>query len=162
MILDILQLPNPILKEKAIKVSRLTPELKDFIVNMVETLYAKHGVGLAAPQVGRSIRIIVFDETPEQHAPKVLINPEILSHSNKKATAIEGCLSCRGSEMEVDRYQRIKVRGQDLSWETITFAAEGLLARVIQHEVDHLNGITIVDIGRPVPPEKARAQGIVE
>jgi peptide deformylase len=163
MILDILQQPDPILKEKALKVSRLTPELKDFIVNMVETLYAKNGVGLAAPQVGRSIQIIVFDETPERHAPKVLINPKITGHSTKKTSGIEGCLSCRGIEMEVNRYQTIKVQGKDLAFEDIAFEAKGFMARIIQHEVDHLNGITIIESGHPVPPElKGKVQGIIE
>lgn len=163
MILDVIQQPDPILKEKALKVSKITPELQEFIINMVETMYAKNGVGLAAPQLGRSLQIIVFDETPERHSPKVLINPEITSHSSKKIAGVEGCLSCRGIEMEVDRYQTIKVRGKDISFSDISFEAKGFMARIIQHETDHLKGITIMESGHPVPPElKGKVKGIIE
>lgn len=154
MLLEIIQQPNPILREKALKVNKITPALKELIINMLNTMYEKSGVGLAAPQVGHSLRIIVFDETPERNAPKVLINPEIVSSSKKKILGIEGCLSCRGVEMLVERAEKVTVQGQDLDLKPIKFKAEGFLARILQHEINHLDGITIMDIGKPVPPEE--------
>ncbi len=164
MLLEIIQQPNPLLHEKSAKVTKFTPELFKLCKDLIETMYASNGVGLAAVQVGQPIRIIVFDETQERNEPKVLINPEITSHSKNKIPSIEGCLSCRGQEREVQRYAKITVKGKTLAGKTVTLKAEGMLARVLQHEIDHLSGVIILDIGKTVPPAEARqsaGEGII-
>ncbi len=154
MLLEVINEPNPILKEPAAKVTKITPAIIELAHNMAETMYKNKGVGLAAPQVASLLQIIVFDDSPERNDPRVLINPEILSHSQQQETAIEGCLSCRGIEAEVDRWQAVTVKGKDLDWKTRTIKASGFLARILQHEIDHLNGITITKVGRILGPDE--------
>lgn len=153
MILDVIQQPNPILKQKTVKITKITAEIKKLAANMVETLYAAHGLGLAAPQISQPIQMIAFDVSEDRDQPCVLINPEIVSHSKTKIKKIEGCLSCRGYEGLVNRYEKITVKGLSIDGKAVTMKTEGLLARVLQHEIDHLNGIMIVDIGETIPPE---------
>lgn len=154
MKLPVVQQENAILHEKAAKIVKLTPEIQKLAENMIETLYAFNGVGLAAPQVGEPLRLIVFDITPERDQPGALINPEIVSHSKNIVEKLEGCLSCKGFEGWVKRYEKVTVKGQTLSGKVVTIKAEGLLARMLQHEIDHLNGIIITDIARPISPEE--------
>jgi peptide deformylase len=157
MKLPILQQDNPILRGKAVKVSRVTQDVIELAKNMVDTLYAFNGVGLAAPQIGQPIRLIVFDVSPEHDHPGGLINPELVSHSKNTVEKLEGCLSCKGFEGWVTRFEKVTVKGQALSGKVITIKADGLLARMFQHEIDHLNGIIITDIARPITPEEQAA-----
>ena len=151
MLLEIIKEPNPVLKEPAAKVAKITPSVIELAKNMAETMYKSKGVGLAAPQVAVSLQIILFDDSPERNNPRVLINPTIVSHSRQKESAVEGCLSC-SAEAEVERWQAVTVKGKDLDWKTRTIKASGFLARVLQHEIDHLDGKTITETGRTVRP----------
>lgn len=154
MKLTVVQQGSPILHEKALKISRITPDIIKLAEDMIETLYAFNGVGLAAPQVGQPLRLIVFDVTPERDQPGVLINPEIISHSKNTVEKLEGCLSCKGFEGWVTRFEKVTVKGQTLSGKVVTIKADGLLSRMFQHEIDHLNGIIITDHARPITPEE--------
>ncbi|MDR1452689.1 MAG: peptide deformylase [Candidatus Margulisbacteria bacterium] len=159
MILKILQYPDPLLREKSVKIARLTPELKTLALDLLETLYSRgNGVGLAAPQVGKLYRLFVYDISADHNEPGVLFNPELLSHNNQKAKHVEGCLSCRNFEGLVERYTKVTVRGVNLDGRTVTIKAADFLARVFQHEIEHLDGIVILDKAEPVPPDSAEAE----
>ncbi|EKD56220.1 MAG: Peptide deformylase [uncultured bacterium] len=159
MILPIITIPNPILKKKCILVKEFNKDLQDLILNMVETLHANKGVGLAAPQIGKNIKLIVIEFDPVKYYNKeeltkksnkpipltILVNPKIISYSNDKTTEIEGCLSCPEVEVEVIRSKKIKIISQDISGKRIKIKASDFYARVLQHEIDHLNGILITD-----------------
>ncbi|MDR2428508.1 MAG: peptide deformylase [Candidatus Margulisbacteria bacterium] len=156
MILKILQYPDPLLREKSVKIARLTPGLKTLALDMLETLYSVgNGVGLAAPQVGKLYRLFVYDISVDRNEPGVLFNPELLSHNNQKTKRAEGCLSCRNFEGLVERYTKVTVRGVNLDGKTVTIKAADFLARVFQHEIEHLDGIVILDKAEPVPPDSA-------
>lgn len=155
MILEIIQQPNPILREKSHKVEKVTAQIKELAENMLQTMYKFHGIGLAAPQVGQPVRLIVFDPSHDKNMPSALLNPEIVSHSKQQDEKIEGCLSCQGFQGKVMRYSKVTVKGKSLDGKAVKFKAEGLLARVLQHEIDHLQGIIIMDKAVPVTPEEA-------
>lgn len=140
-LLHIVRYPDPVLREKAGKVTRITPNLKRMVENMAETMYDASGIGLAAPQIGISKRVIIVDPG---EGLITLINPEIVKMSGKER-AREGCLSFPGVWGEVDRAQSVEVRGLDLDGEEVYIAAEGFLARALQHEIDHLDGIVFTD-----------------
>lgn len=146
MKLDIYRWPDPVLKAKAKPVETVTPELQELIENMVETMYEDDGVGLAAPQVGESIRLICVDQTgPKERAElMVLINPEITAREGEVESE-EGCLSCPEFTGKVKRSTSISVTALDRDGKELAFDAQGYLAVIIQHELDHLDGITIVD-----------------
>lgn len=152
--LSILEYPADILSQPAKKVPQITPKIKTLIDAMVKTMRSFKGgaIGLAAPQVGESVRITVIEYTPEknEHAEHaiplmILINPKIISRSTDEETGEEGCLSLPGIEIPIKRARKIKVRAQNETGETIQFRASDLLARIIQHEVDHLDGKLIID-----------------
>ena len=145
MILTVIQQPSPILRQKCLPVAKVTAEIKEIIHNMVDTMYNFHGVGLAAPQVGYNIQVIVFDATQERNSPGVLINPEIVSHSKNTVENVEGCLSCKGFEGKVKRFEKVTVKAKNMAGKTVTLKAEGMLARVFQHEIDHLDGVLFID-----------------
>jgi peptide deformylase len=138
--------PDPVLAQKAQPVAEITPEIKTLIEDMVQTMYESDGVGLAAPQVGKSIRLITLDETgpKERKSPMVLINPEYLEQSGVKESE-ESCLSLPTFSCKVKRFETITVKGLDQKGEVIEIKAEGLLAIILQHEIDHLDGKTLVD-----------------
>jgi len=141
------------LQVKSEPVERMTPELRQLIADMGETMYAAKGAGLAAPQVAVHQRVFVLDvnqldddgKKNQPHRLRVFINPEILSSSDDDAPYVEGCLSIPGVEAEVERPARVRVRYRDEHWTPHEEDAEGLLARVVQHELDHLEGILFVD-----------------
>ncbi len=139
--------PDPVLR----KVARaVTPadmdEVRALIPQMFATMYAAPGIGLAAPQIGRLLRLVVIDLAPEKvPAPIVLINPEIVAASAETATAEEGCLSLPEQYAEVTRPARVKVRYQDEQGNRQEIEGEGLMAACLQHEIDHLNGVLFVD-----------------
>lgn len=141
MILDIKIYPSKILSKKAKKVGVIDAEIKKLIDNMIETLYAKAGVGLSANQVGELKQILVFDAG---QGPKVLINPKILRKKGKQISK-EGCLSLPGLELEIKRPARIEVEYLNKEGDKQKNKSEGLTARIICHEVDHLDGKTILD-----------------
>ena len=139
--------PDPVLR----KVARaVTPadmaEVRALIPAMFATMYAAPGIGLAAPQIGRLLRLVVIDLVPEKvPQPTVLINPEVIAASQETATREEGCLSLPEQYAEVTRPARVKVRYLDENGGTKEIEGEGLLAACLQHEIDHLNGVLFVD-----------------
>ncbi|KKT26386.1 MAG: Peptide deformylase [Parcubacteria group bacterium GW2011_GWA2_43_9b] len=144
MILDIKTYPNKILTKKTKRVGEFDAATKKLIDDMVETLYAKKGAGLAANQIGVSKQIIVVDDSRGEGNVKVLINPKIIS---KKGAVImvEGCLSFPGLELEIKRPEKIEVEFSDKRGQAQKIKASELLARIICHEVDHLEGKTMLD-----------------
>jgi peptide deformylase len=139
-VLEIVTYPGPILLSEARPVPSVTRRVRRLSRDMLETMYAAPGVGLAAPQVGVRQRVIVVDVAEE---PIVLINPEITATDGQQA-GLEGCLSLPDLVGEVRRAQWVTVKGLDRRGKPITVEGEGLLARALQHEVDHLNGILFV------------------
>ncbi len=139
--LQVLYYPHPVLLKRAAPVERVTPELAAFLEKMRDTMYASHGVGLAAPQVGVSLRIIVVD-TDDRFVP--LINPRIVA-SEGSQTGIEGCLSLPNLHADVTRAMRVTVQGLNARGKKVTLSGEGLWARAMQHELDHLDGIVFTE-----------------
>lgn len=139
--LDIRVLGDPILRQDTTPVAEVTDELRQLIEDMFTTMYAAEGIGLAAPQVGRTERLAVVDVEGAKYA---LINPEILTREGS-ARAEEGCLSIPEVFGEVERPQRVTVRALDVEGSQFELAADELLARAIQHEVDHLHGKLFLD-----------------
>jgi peptide deformylase len=146
MVLDIVTFPAEVLRKKAAAVNEITEDIKTLIEDMTETLYAANGFGLAAPQVGRSLRLVVYDETAgkEGKNPKVIFNPEIVEEEGEQVVD-EGCLSIPGEFVPVKRYLRVLVKAFDENLNPITINAEGQTARIMQHEIDHLNGVLFID-----------------
>jgi len=145
-ILEIKEYGEPVLREKALPVKEITPEILNFIKDMAETMYADSGVGLAAPQVGVSKRIIIVDG--EEDGLIVLINP-IIVKSEGEVVGEEGCLSIPGIYSQVKRSSKVTVKALNENGDSIEITKEGLTARALQHETDHLNGILFIDrIGR--------------
>jgi peptide deformylase len=150
-ILEIVTLPNPVLRAKARRVSHFGPDLASLINDMVDTMREAPGVGLAAPQVSVPLRVIVIefgDEEDETVPPKlyVVVNPEITRLSTKLETGTEGCLSIPGVVGDVERHEKVTVKGQDRNGRPLKIKASGWLARIFQHEIDHLNGVLFVDL----------------
>jgi len=146
-LLDILVAPDPRLKKKAVPVERVDAQVAKLMADMLDTMYEAPGVGLAAPQVGVAKRIIVIDPAREEEppAPLKMANPEIVWSSEETKEHEEGCLSLPEEYQNVTRPARIKVRYLDEQNEVRTLDADGLLAVIIQHEMDHLEGVLFVD-----------------
>jgi peptide deformylase len=146
-LLPILIAPNQILKTRARPVKPADADLvRDLIPRMFATMYQAPGIGLAAPQVGQSLRLIVIDLVPDdKRQPHSLINPEIVATSEELATREEGCLSLPGQYADITRPARIRVRYLDEAGVKRELQADGLLAACLQHEIDHLDGILFVD-----------------
>jgi peptide deformylase len=145
-VLDILEVPDRRLTTRSAPVERIDEELLRLLDDMLETMYAAPGIGLAAPQVGVLKRAFVADLGGNgEHAPIYVINPEITWRSETTNVAEEGCLSLPKHFGEVARFDQVRVRYQDREGAAREIAAEGLLARCLQHEIDHLNGILFVD-----------------
>jgi peptide deformylase len=145
-ILDIKKYPEKVLLKKAIPVKEFDSELQKLIDDMIETMYAAPGIGLAANQVGISKQVIVIDiSSMEENAPLiVLVNPQIVSSSGESETE-EGCLSVPGYTTVVKRCERVRVSGIGRDCKPLEIEGTGLLARALQHEVDHINGILLID-----------------
>lgn len=141
-ILNIREVGDPVLRTSAKPIEEITTTTKELITNMVETMYEADGVGLAAPQVGVSKRIIVGDTGNDSFK---LINPEITEKSERTYIDEEGCLSIPGETGQVERSFAVTVEGLNPDGEEVTIEAEGLLARVLQHEIDHLDGTLFTD-----------------
>lgn len=145
-VLQIRHMGDPVLRKKAKPVSEFTGEIEKLIGDMAETMYLNEGLGLAATQVGVLKRVIVYDNIEAGYGmdPRALINPEIVAAEGCVRDE-EGCLSVPEIKDIVERSEKIKVTGMDRSGREVEIEAEGLLARIIQHEIDHLNGILFVD-----------------
>jgi peptide deformylase len=143
-------LGDPVLRALAAPVARITDEVRALIADMFDTMYAEDGVGLAAPQVGLGQRVIVIDPREENIAPFALVNPRIVEFGEAVDRAEEGCLSIPGLKEIVERPATVVVEGLDRAGEPVRMAAEGLLARILQHEVDHLDGILFIDRVSPL------------
>ena len=151
MILDIVQIGDPVLRRKAHKITQIDRDIRLLADDMVETLRDSGGVGLAAPQIGESIRMIVIeypeDDSVEDSPKKTykVINPEIIWRSEEKIVGSEGCLSIPGYVGNVERNESIKVKGLSVFGRPLRINASGWLARIFQHEIDHLEGVCYID-----------------
>tara|TARA_B100001248_G_C27380148_1_gene456492 strand:- start:1624 stop:2148 length:525 start_codon:yes stop_codon:yes gene_type:complete len=139
--------PDPILREKSVKLEKVDDELRALLDDMLETMYAAPGIGLAAVQIGILKRLIVIDISKDQEKknPLFLINPEIIFKSKKTSIHEEGCLSLPGHFAEIERPAECQVKFIDYNGKKKELQANGLLATCIQHEIDHLNGILFID-----------------
>jgi peptide deformylase len=140
------QYPDPALRNAATAVAEVDDEVQQLAERMLDVMERAHGVGLAAPQLGILRRILVYRASDEDE-PKVLINPELVELSDETEVGTEGCLSLLGGELQVPvaRHLRVRVSGRDASGDAVDRDVEGFEARVIQHEIDHLDGILIFD-----------------
>ena len=159
MILPIVAYGDPVLKKKAVEISSDYKDLKILVANMYETMYGAYGVGLAAPQIGRSIRLFLVDTAPFsddeslsvsetkalKNFKKTFINPEIIKESGEEWNFNEGCLSIPNIREEISRKPKIKIRYQDENFKSHVEVYDGLIARVIQHEFDHIQGVLFTD-----------------
>lgn len=132
---------EPVLRRKAREITKITKRIKVLAKDMLDTMYHANGVGLAAPQVGISERMVVIDVGT---GPIILINP-IITKSEGENRDVEGCLSLPGRNEYITRAQRVSVSAMDLNGKKINLTGEDLLARAFQHEIDHLNGILFID-----------------
>ena len=139
--------PDPILRKKSESLEKVDDEIREFLDDMLETMYAAPGIGLAAVQVGILKRIIVIDisKDKEKKDPLFLINPKIISRSKKTSVYEEGCLSLPCHFAEIERPAECQIKFVDYNGKEKELTANGLLATCIQHEVDHLNGVLFID-----------------
>jgi len=165
-LLKIITYPDPFLRLKAKQVTSFDKEFQTLIDNMFETMRDAPGVGLAAPQIGESLRVVVVEYTDDEREdakPKryVLVNPEFIEESEETETAIEACLSLPGLAGEVERYYAVKLKAQNRFGKPIKVKAEGWLARIFQHEIDHLDGVLYPDRAtRVFQPTEEEAENI--
>ncbi len=143
-LIPIRTLPDPVLRQKAKKVSGVDPSIRKLIANMIETMYEANGIGLAAPQVGVSLRIAVICMPEEDAQEIVLINPEIIKKTGEREIE-ERCLSVPGYLGMVKRAVSVTAKGRDENFKEIRIKADGLLAQALEHEIDHLQGLLYVD-----------------
>ena len=168
-LLDLRYDPDPILREKAKRIKTFDASLRKLVGDMFETMHANNGVGLAAPQIGLSIRVLVAELEPnpkekEKGFKVALCNPEIVKASDDLETGPEGCLSIPGWIGDVPRHTAVTVKGQTPEGKEVRIKAQDYYARVLQHEIDHLNGVLftdrIVDINtlRRIEPEASEEE----
>lgn len=149
-VLELYTYPNKVLSQKCEKVDAVTDEVRKFLDDMLETMYHDKGVGLAAPQVGVSKRIIVIDDKVDEDGkpgphPIYMVNPEIIKRSEDMILFNEGCLSVPGQSAEVERHRAVSVKYLDYNGKEQVLDAEEFLAVIIQHETDHLDGVLYID-----------------
>lgn len=174
MLLEIVQVGDPVLREKCAEITKISDEVVTLAENMLETMYQANGVGLAAPQIGCALRLAVIDVShdPEcvsfmtvngeevdmlEYMPLVFLNP-VMELSGPRSIETEGCLSIRGVRAPVGRPSIVRVKFQQLDGSTIEIETDGLLARAFQHEIDHLNGILFLDRLSPAAKMAIRKQ----
>ncbi len=150
--LDIVKLGDPRLRRRSKPVRRFNAQLRELADDMVETMHSAHGVGLAAPQIGINERLIVvempeegFEEDPQAGSLYVVVNPEIVRLRGEKEAGDEGCLSIPGYIGEVERQPTATIKGQDVNGKPIRVKTYDYLARIFQHEIDHLEGVLFID-----------------
>ncbi|NJC98584.1 MAG: peptide deformylase [Anaerolineales bacterium] len=150
----IVTLPDPVLRRKARAITKVDRDIQSLIDDMVETMREAPGVGLAAPQIGLSDRLIVVEyyereeDEENEDAPKkvwAVVNPELVKVSEETLMGVEGCLSIPGLVGEVERHAEVQVRGLNRHGKPVKIKAKGWLARIFQHEIDHLNGVLFPD-----------------
>ncbi|MGD0004458.1 MAG: peptide deformylase [Anaerolineaceae bacterium] len=146
----IVTLPDPVLRRKAHKVTTFDKDLQVLVEDMIETMRAAPGVGLAAPQISQSTRLIVveYGDEEDEEAPKklyVVVNPEIVEASEEMVTGTEACLSVPGLVGDVERFQKVVIKGLNRYGKPAKVKAEGWVARIFQHEIDHLDGVLYTD-----------------
>ena len=163
MILPIYGYGHPVLKKIGEEITPDYPELETLLNNMWDTMYQAEGVGLAAPQIGRAIRLFLVDTKQtkeegkeEEGIKKVFINAQILEETGKSWAYEEGCLSIPNIRGDVDRQAKITIRYQDENFETHEETYEGINARVIQHEYDHIEGVLFTELLKPVKRQLVR------
>lgn len=149
-LLEIKLMGDPVLREECAEVDAIDGELRALARDMFDTMYEAEGVGLAAPQVGVTKRLIVVDPREEDVTPRALVNPRVISTSEETDRAEEGCLSIPGLREVVERKAEAVIEAEDLDGETVRIEADGLHARVLLHEIDHLNGVLFVDRVSPL------------
>lgn len=165
MIYPIIAYGDPVLRKKAKAIERDYPKLPQLIDDMFETMYQSHGVGLAAPQIGLPIRIFIVDTSPfaEEYPRaegfrKVFINAQILTEEGSSWRFNEGCLSIPGVREDVSRHKELTIRYQDINFETHTEKYDSIIARVIQHEYDHIEGVLFTDRISPLRKKMIRGK----
>ncbi|MFO6424686.1 peptide deformylase [Motilimonas sp. KMU-193] len=156
-LLEVLHFPDERLRTVAKPVAQVTPQIKQIVEDMFDTMYEEEGIGLAATQVNIHQRIVVIDVSEQRDQRLVLINPEIIETSGIE-TMEEGCLSVPDTRAEVQRADKIKVRSLNLDGETIEFEADELLAVCIQHEIDHLDGKLFIDYLSPLKRQRIKTK----
>ncbi|WP_031385514.1 peptide deformylase [Desulfonatronum thiodismutans] len=146
MIRPVLTYPDPILAKTAAEIETVTPEICQLAEDMLETMYHKEGLGLAAPQVGESCRLIVVDTTgPERREePLVFVNPRIVETQGRVESS-EGCLSVMNYRSKVQRAERVRLQALNLEGQPVEMEVDGMLAICLQHELDHLDGVLFID-----------------
>ncbi|HEX7475476.1 MAG TPA: peptide deformylase [Dehalococcoidales bacterium] len=144
-VVPIRTLPDPVLRQKAKKVSGTDPTVRKLIDNMIETMHQASGVGLAAPQIGIPLRIVTICMPEDDAEEIVLINPEIIKKAGEREIE-ERCLSVPGYVGKVKRATNVTAKARDENWKEVRIKADGLLAQALEHEIDHLNGILFVDL----------------
>lgn len=144
----VLKFPDKRLSQRSAEIEQVTDEIRELAMDMCEVMYGEPGIGLAAPQVGEPVRLVVVDtewtDEDAERSPLILVNPELSDHEGKLLWK-EGCLSVPDFEAEVERAERVLLRAQDLDGKELEISAEGLQAVCFQHEVDHLDGILFID-----------------
>lgn len=153
-VLKVRRYGDPVLRRRAAEITAITPELHDIIADMVETMYDEAGIGLAAPQVGVSLRLMVVGHE-ERREPRALINPVIVARGGE-VTDEEGCLSLPGIFAPVTRSEWVELEARDVENRPVKLRGRGLLARVLQHEVDHLDGVLFIDHLDPVTRDRIK------
>ena len=143
-VLSVRTVPDPVLRQKSHCVEEFDSGLKSLITDLVDTMFASDGVGIAAPQVGVLSRVIICCDTAKRGDEQVFINPEITKRTGEESS-VEGCLSVPGVSGEVKRATFITVKAQDCEGRPLELEAEALFARILQHELDHLNGVLFID-----------------
>lgn len=149
-VLKLYTYPDEVLRQKCRKVEKVDDEMRRFLDDMLETMYADKGVGLAAPQVGSDRRVIVIDPNPSDEdlsarRPMYLVNPEIIWKSEETVMFCEGCLSLPNQSADVERHEKVRVRYVDYNGKEQEILADDFLAIILQHEIDHLDGILYID-----------------
>ncbi|MDM5172419.1 peptide deformylase [Proteus mirabilis] len=153
-VLTLLHFPDERLRKVATPVEKVDDEIRTLIDDMIETMYAERGIGLAAPQINVSKRIVVIDVSENRDQPIVLINPEIISTEDEIMDMMDGCLSIPDSFAPTQRFRYLKVKALDRNGDEIELEAADLFAGCIQHELDHLNGKLFIDHLSPLKRQR--------
>ena len=163
-VLKVRRYGDPVLRRRAQPVAEVTPEVRRLVDDMIDTMYDEVGIGLAAPQVGASLRLLVVGDE-EGRGVQALVNP-VIAESGGTVVAEEGCLSLPGVFAQVTRAQWVRLQAQDLEGAPVALTARGLRARVFQHEIDHLDGVLFIDRLDPVTRDRIKRrikkEGFVE
>lgn len=154
-LLTVLHFPDPRLRKQALPVDTIDENTRKLAGDMLETMYAERGIGLAATQVNVQLRVVVMDLSEERNAPRVFVNPEVIAGEGTEESQ-EGCLSVPGVYDTVERAERVTFRYLDLDGNTVESTADGLLAICLQHEIDHLNGKLFIDYLSPLKRQRLR------